>query len=188
MSLFPFTRHASPVTRPVPHPLVRLAAQAIAAYLDEHRTIEPPLSLFAEVAEALKPAGVFVCLKWQDRLRGCIGTTEPMQDTLAAEVIRNAIGAATRDPRFPALERYELEELSITVDVLGPPEAVGGHGDLDHKRYGIILRTGDRHSVLLPDIEGVDSVSEQLAVARHKAGIGPEEPVELLRFEITRYR
>jgi AmmeMemoRadiSam system protein A len=173
---------------PDPHPLVRLAAQAIEAYLDGQRIIEPPESLFAEMAEALKPAGVFVCLKRQERLRGCIGTTEPVHETLAVEVIRNAIGAATRDPRFPALEPYELEELSITIDVLGLMETVGGPGDLDHKRYGIILSAGDRRSVLLPDIEGVDSVSEQLAVARQKAGVGPDDPVELLRFEITRYR
>lgn len=170
------------------HPLVRLAAQAIEVYLDQHRIIEPPDSLFAEMAEALKPAGVFVCLKREDRLRGCIGTTEPMHETLAAEVIRNAIGAATRDPRFPSLERYELEGLSITIDVLGPAEAIVGMSDLDHKRYGIILYCGDRRSVLLPDIEGVDSVNEQLVLARQKAGIGPEDPVELRRFKITRYR
>jgi AmmeMemoRadiSam system protein A len=170
------------------HPLVRLAAQAIEVYLTEERIIDPPDSLFAEMTGALKPAGVFVCLKREDRLRGCIGTTEPMHETLAVEVIRNAIGAATRDPRFPSLEPYELEGLDITVDVLGPAEAVGGPGELDHTRYGVILRAGDRRSVLLPDIEGVDSVREQLALARQKAGIGPEDPVELLRFEIVRYR
>lgn len=162
--------------------------QAIAVYLTEQRIIEPPDWLFAEMAGALKPAGTFVCLKREDRLRGCIGTTEPVHETLAVEVIRNAIAAATKDPRFPSLERYELEGLSITIDVLGTAEAVDGPDDLDHRRYGIILRAGDRQSVLLPDIEGVDSVREQLVVARQKAGIGPEDVVELLRFEITRYR
>ena len=170
------------------HPLVRLAADAIETYLAEQRIIVPPAALFADIAEALKPAGSFVCLKREERLRGCIGTTEPMCETLAAEIIQNAIGAATRDPRFPPLESYELEGLSITVDVLGLAEPVRDHGELDHRRYGIIIRAGDRRSVLLPDIEGVDSVAEQLTLARHKAGIGPDDPIELLRFEVIRYR
>lgn len=170
------------------HPLVRLAAEAIEMFLSHQRVIEPPERLFAEVPDSLKPAGMFVCLKREGLLRGCVGTTEPLQETLAREVIANAIGAATRDPRFPAVEPSELAALHISIDVLGPAEPVPDLGDLDHRRYGIILRSGERRSVLLPDIEGIDSVSSQIRAAREKAGLRHDAPIELLRFEVTRYK
>ncbi|MEW6542959.1 MAG: AmmeMemoRadiSam system protein A [Nitrospirota bacterium] len=188
MSLFPITHHPSPITSHPAHPLVKLAAEAIAAYLWRGQVIEPAAALFSDLPDALMPAGCFVCLKRQGRLRGCIGTTEPLYETLAGEVIRNAIGAATRDPRFAPVERFELDELSITVDVLGPAEPVPDQTALDHRRYGIVLRSGERRSVLLPDIEGIGSVAEQVAAARDKAGLAPHDPIELLRFEVTRYR
>ncbi|MGH7164140.1 MAG: AmmeMemoRadiSam system protein A [Nitrospiraceae bacterium] len=170
------------------HPLVRLAAEAISVFLSRQEIIEPPESLFLEVPEALIPAGVFVCLKREGRLRGCIGTTEPIRRTMAAELIEIAIGAATRDPRFPPLEWAELDELEISVDVLGPSEQVWSLEALDHRRYGIMIRSGARHSVLLPDLEGINSVAAQVETAREKAGLGSDEVIELLRFEVTRYR
>jgi len=170
------------------HPLVRLAAEAISAFLRRQQIIEPPESLFFEVPAALLPAGVFVCLKREGRLRGCIGTTEPIRKTMAAEVIEIAIGAATRDPRFPPLEWAELDDLEISVDVLGPSERVSSLEALDPRRYGIVVRSGERHSVLLPDLEGINSVAAQVEAAREKAGLGSDEVIELLRFEATRYR
>lgn len=170
------------------HPLVRLAAEAIVVYVSDQRVIEAPDTLFAVMPEAQIPAGAFVCLKRQGLLRGCLGRTEPVHTTLAAEVIEHAIGAATRDPRFPPVQPSELDALDISVDVLGPSEPVLDLSGLDHRRYGIIVRSGQRYSVLLPDIEGIHSVAEQVAVARQKAGLSPEEPVEVLRFEVTRYR
>jgi len=104
------------------------------------------------------------------------------------EVIQNAIGSATRDPRFPPIERSELDELEISVDVLGPAEPVLDFSGLDHRRYGIILQSTNRHSVLLPDIEGINSVAEQMEVARKKAGLGVNDPVEIRRFEVKRYK
>lgn len=188
----PFIYHPSPLANSPSshssHPLVRLAAVAIETFLFQQRIIEPPAALYVELPDALRPAGVFVCLKRQGRLRGCIGTTEPLHDTLAVEVIQNAIGAATRDPRFPAIDPSELNDLLISVDVLGSSEPASDPGALDHRRYGIILMSGQRRSVLLPDIEGIDSVAEQIAAAREKAGLGQHEPIELLRFEVTRYR
>jgi len=121
-------------------------------------------------------------------LRGCIGTTEPIRKTMAAEVIEIAIGAATRDPRFPPLEWAELDDLEISVDVLGPSERVSSLEALDPRRYGIVVRSGERHSVLLPDLEGINSVAAQVEAAREKAGLGSDEVIELLRFEATRYR
>lgn len=171
-----------------PHPLVRLAMEAIEQFVSCRRVIEPPESLFLDVPDARIPAGVFVCLKQQGLLRGCVGRTQALHRRLADEVIEQAIGAATRDPRFPPVERSELDSLQITVDVLGPCEPALNTDALDPRRYGIIVQSGERHGVLLPDLEGIESVTEQLAAARQKACIGPDDPVEILRFEVTRYR
>lgn len=170
------------------HPLIKLASEAIAAFLTDDRMLEPAAELYEECPDALKPAGVFVCLKRDWELRGCIGTTEPMQETLAVEIVKNAVAAATRDPRFPPICREELPDLDISVDVLGPSEPVSDRAALDPKRFGIIARSGDKQSVLLPDLDGIDSVAEQILAARKKAGIGPDEPLQLWRFEVTRYR
>jgi len=184
----PWERGSRPRLPAAAHPLVWLAAEAIRTFLSHQRVIEPPDFLFDEMPEARMPAGAFVCLKCEGRLRGCIGTTEPVHPTVALEVIHNAIGAAVRDPRFPQLQIVELDGLDICVDVLGPSEPVPDLTALDHQRYGIIVRSGERRGVLLPDIEGINSVAEQLAAARDKAALSPEEPVEILRFEVTRYR
>jgi len=170
------------------HPLVKLAAEAIATYLSGQGVIDPPETLFAEMPEARMRAGVFVCLKREGELRGCVGTTEPAHVTLAVEVIQNAIGSATRDPRFAPVQESELDDLEISVDVLGPAELVLDLSGLDHRRYGIILQSVTRHSVLLPDIDGVNSVAEQMEVARKKAGLGADDPVEIRRFQVKRYK
>ena len=169
------------------HPLVRLAEEAIISFVLYQRRIEAPRSLFDEFPGARDAAGAFVCLKREGVLRGCIGTTEPTSPTLAEEIIHNAIGAATRDPRFPPLDRTELDALLVSIDVLGRSEPVENIKELDHRRYGIILRSSERHSVLLPDIEGVNSVVEQMETARQKGGFAPEERLEVFRFEVTRY-
>jgi AmmeMemoRadiSam system protein A len=136
-------------------------------------------------------AGTFVSLHDpQDNLRGCIGTFLPTQDNVALEVIQNAISAATRDPRFPPLMSAELDGLKVKVDVLSAPELVSGPEDLDAKRYGVIVQAKEgwhRRGLLLPDLEGVDTVDEQIRICRLKAGIGPREPIELSRFEVKRY-
>jgi AmmeMemoRadiSam system protein A len=166
------------------HPLVRLAKDAVDAFVRYGRVIEP-----VDVPPELqRPAGAFVSIKNGRTLRGCIGTVEPAQDSLALEVVHNAIDSATRDPRFLPVEAEELDGLSYSVDVLSPPEPVSGPEDLDHKRYGIIVRSGPRRGLLLPDIEGVGSVAEQIAIAKVKAGLLPDEAVELFRFTVERLR
>ena len=184
----PITPHALLVTRSSTHPLVALAAEAVEVFVRERRTILPLPDLFERHPQAARRAGTFVCLKAHGQLRGCIGTTEPTRETLAMEIIVNAVAAATRDPRFAPVSPEELPGLAITVDVLSAPEPVADAAQLDHRRYGVIVRAGARHGVLLPDIEQINSVHEQLATVRMKAGIGPEERVELFRFEVTRYR
>jgi AmmeMemoRadiSam system protein A len=166
------------------HPLVRLARKTIETYVREGQVIEPPEDLTPEME---KRAGAFVSIHKHGMLRGCIGTIEPAQANVAQEVIQNAISAATRDPRFPPITSDELADLNIKVDVLGEPELVESMEDLDAKRYGVIVESGWKRGLLLPDLEGVDTVEQQVEIARRKAWIGPEEPIQLYRFEVKRY-
>jgi AmmeMemoRadiSam system protein A len=167
------------------HPLVELARKTIESYVREKRTIEPPERL---VPEMQGRAGTFVSLHdSRGNLRGCIGTIEPRQPAVAQEVIQNAISAATRDPRFPPVQPEELEGLDIKVDVLTEPEPIDSMDQLDPKRYGVIVESGWRRGLLLPDLEGVDTVEYQVDIAMRKAGIRPGEPIKLYRFEVKRY-
>jgi len=165
------------------HPLVRLAKEAVETFVRDGRIIEPTdLS-----EEMLEQAGAFVSIKKRGELRGCIGTLEATQANLALEVVRNAIDSATRDPRFLEVSPDELADLSYSVDVLSPAEPVSGPEELDPKRYGIIVRLGPRRGLLLPDLEGVNTVDEQISIAKSKAGIPPEESPEISRFTVRRY-
>jgi AmmeMemoRadiSam system protein A len=169
------------------HPLVKLAKATIEAYVREQRTIDPPEELTPHMQGR---AGAFVSLYDSlGHLRGCIGTIEPREPDLAREVIHNAISAATSDPRFPPVRADELDDLTIKVDVLTEPERIDGPQELDPRRYGVIVQSASdyRRGLLLPDLEGVDTVEYQVDIARRKAGIGPNERVELYRFEVKRY-
>jgi AmmeMemoRadiSam system protein A len=171
------------------HPLVDLARETIEAYVRDDRRIEPPDALTAEMK---RQAGAFVTIRRHGQLRGCIGTIEPTCDNVAEEVVRNAIAAATRDPRFSPLRQSELADMEVKVDVLGEPEPVSGPDELDPKRYGLIVQSVDRpwkRGLLLPDLEGIDTAEKQLYWTRHhKAGItDADEPVQMFRFEVKRY-
>ncbi|HUT15795.1 MAG TPA: AmmeMemoRadiSam system protein A [Anaerolineae bacterium] len=166
------------------HPLVELAWDTIVHYVRERETILPPEELTPEMEPE---AGTFVSLHKHGALRGCIGTFEPTSPNVAQEIIRNAISAATRDPRFPPVQASELDDLEISVDVLSPPEPIESVAELDPKRYGVIVQSGWRRGLLLPDLEGVDTAEDQIAIARRKAGVGLDEPVQLYRFEVKRY-
>ena len=167
------------------HPLVKLAKATVESYVKEGKVITPPDELTPEMEET---AGVFVSLHKMDELRGCIGTFEPTTENVAEEIINNAISSATRDPRFPAVAPEELGQLSYSVDVLTTPEPVASKKQLDPKKYGVIVERGFQRGLLLPDLEGVDSVDYQINICRQKAGIGPGEPVNLYRFEVKRYK
>ncbi|MCX5976274.1 MAG: AmmeMemoRadiSam system protein A [Coprothermobacterota bacterium] len=168
----------------VEHPLVRLARLTIAAHLEGAPVERVQISLPPDLPAR---AAVFVSLHRGSALRGCIGTLEPQTPSLREEVIANAISASTRDPRFPSVKRDEVDTLEISVDVLTPPEPIDEPTSLDTKRYGVIVQSGWRRGVLLPDLEGVDTVERQVQIARTKAGIGQHEPVRLYRFEVRRY-
>ena len=166
------------------HPLAQLAMQAVESYVQKHVVIEP-----GELAPEMKErAGVFVSLKKHGQLRGCIGTFEPTQASVAEEIIQNAISSATGDPRFRPVGPSELGSLDYSVDILTHPEPVEDKTQLDAKKYGVIVAAGLRRGLLLPDLEGVDSVDMQISICRQKAGITPAEPVKLYRFEVRRYR
>ncbi|MBC7257740.1 MAG: AmmeMemoRadiSam system protein A [Chloroflexi bacterium] len=169
------------------HPLVQLARKAISAYVRDRKRIHPPKP--DEMTPEMKErAGVFVSIHTKDgALRGCIGTFHPTQPNVAEEVISNAISAATRDPRFYPITPDELDDLDISVDVLTEPEPVESVEQLDAKKYGVIVESGWRKGLLLPDLEGVDTPEEQIDICRRKAGIGPKEPVKLYRFQVRRY-
>ena len=167
------------------HPLVELAKKSIEEYIREGRIIEPSETLPPEMNEK---AGVFVCIKKNGQLRGCIGTFSPCHACVAIETIKNAIAAATKDPRFHPVQGDELEGLEYCVDVLSPPEKIEDIKELDPKKYGIILVCGNRKGLLLPDLEGVDTVDEQIRITRLKACIIPEEETEIYRFEVKRYK
>jgi AmmeMemoRadiSam system protein A len=168
------------------HPLVQLARDTIENYVSRGKTIQPPKELTPEME---KQAGTFVSIHKHGMLRGCIGTIEPTQANVAQEVIQNAISAATRDPRFPPIMPEELADLDIKVDVLSEPEPVESMEELDPRRYGVIVQSARdwRKGLLLPDLEGVDTVEYQVDIARRKAGIWPDEPIKLYRFEVVRY-
>ena len=164
-----------------------LARLAIEKFVLAGETLEPPLDVQGTLAER---AGVFVTLRTSDgQLRGCIGTIEPAHSTVAEEVIQNAISAATRDSRFPPVARHELAGLSYGVDVLARTEPARGPEDLDATRYGVIIesRDGSRRGLLLPRIEGIDSVEDQWQAVHLKAGIAPGPPVRVERFTVTRF-
>jgi AmmeMemoRadiSam system protein A len=168
------------------HPLVELAKRTVEAYVREKRIISPPENLTEEMRGR---AGVFVSLKKGGQLRGCIGTFLPTTNNVAEEVIKNAISAATQDPRFYPVQEEELDEITYSVDVLSEPEKVKDISQLDAKKYGVIVTKGPLKGLLLPDLEGVDTVEEQLRIAKLKAGIEPDdEGCEIYRFSVKRYK
>ena len=147
------------------------------------------LDLRAAQQELLnRRAGVFVSIHKNGSLRGCIGTIAPTCSSIAQEIAQNAVSASTRDPRFSAIRPSELDDLEITVDVLGDTEKISSPEELDVKKYGVIVTKGRRRGLLLPNLDGVDTVEEQISIALQKAGLPPdEEDYGLERFEVVRH-
>jgi len=164
---------------------VRLARETIENYIKYGKIIAPPLDISKEIIN--QKAGVFVSIKKFGNLRGCIGTFMPTQENIVQEIIKNAISAVVDDPRFSPVTVSELGDLIISVDVLSPPEEISDISELDPKKYGVIVSSGYKKGLLLPDLEGVDTAEEQVNIAKGKAGIYPDEKVKLYRFEVKRY-
>lgn len=179
--------------------LPQLAKLAVKTYLEEGKIISPPKKLPKEFLE--KKAGTFVSIHLGKKLRGCIGTYLPTRENIAKEVIQNAISAATEDIRFSPLTKEEIEMASFSVYVLDPPEYVGesfvfwNEGlekeikeKLDPKKYGILVKSGFKSGLLLPDLEGIDTPEKQLFFACQKAGIFPGEKISIYRFKAKKYQ
>lgn len=166
--------------------LTRLARETVETYL---RTGKKPGRPSEIPREFQRKAGVFVSIHKEGNLRGCIGTIEPAKDTIVDEVISNAVSAAFRDPRFAPVAEEELEYLDYSVDVLSEPEEVQDVSQLDPKKFGVICEKGSRRGLLLPNLPGIESPRQQVAIAKRKAGIAENESgVKLYRFTVTRYQ
>ncbi len=164
---------------------VRLARETIEKYIARREKNTVPGWAPAEMTE--RKAGVFVSIHKEGRLRGCIGTILPVRRSVAEEIICNAVSAATGDPRFDPVRPEELDKLEINVDVLSTPERIESRDELDVKRYGVIVSSGSRRGLLLPDLDGIDTVDEQIDIARKKGGISPGDNITMERFEVIRH-
>ncbi|NLN03209.1 MAG: AmmeMemoRadiSam system protein A, partial [Clostridiaceae bacterium] len=164
---------------------ISLARKSIELYTRTKKVLEIPDDLSKELLE--RRAGTFVTLKINGKLRGCIGTIEPVCRNIAEEIIRNAISACSKDPRFDPVTEEELPYITYSVDVLGKAEKVQSKLELDPNKYGVIVTKGYRRGLLLPNLDGVDTVEEQLEIALGKAGIGSHEDYTIERFEVVRY-
>ncbi|MDD4184182.1 MAG: AmmeMemoRadiSam system protein A, partial [Candidatus Izemoplasmatales bacterium] len=164
---------------------VRLARMSLEYYQKNHKHLPKPSNIGVDLLS--KKGGVFVSIKLDGQLRGCIGTIAATTDSLADEIIQNAVSAGFRDPRFDHVSKSELARLVYSVDVLEKAEQVSSMLDLDPKRYGIIVRCKGKSGLLLPDLEGVDTPEEQLKIALRKGNISPEDDYQLERFVVTRH-
>lgn len=164
---------------------VQLARRTIEEYIRRQHITPVPQGLPQEMYAGR--AGVFVSIKKNGSLRGCIGTIQAVQGSIAEEIIHNAVSASTEDPRFPPVTADELDKLTISVDVLGEMEPIASPLELDVKRYGVVVTKGYKRGLLLPNLEGVDTIAEQIAIAKQKAGIGIMEEAQLQRFEVVRH-
>jgi MEMO1 family protein len=165
---------------------VRLARLSLETYIKTQKYIELPAGLPAEMME--KRAGAFVSLKKHGQLRGCIGTISPMTGCVAEEILHNAVSAGTQDPRFPAITEYELNDIVYSVDVLAPAEPIQSIAELDVKRYGVIVSSGYKRGLLLPNLDGVNTPEQQVSIALQKGSIKQDEPYSLERFEVVRHK
>jgi AmmeMemoRadiSam system protein A len=169
------------------NPYVKLAKNAVKTYLKTREILEVPAKLPKKMLS--EQAGVFVSIHRKDgSLRGCIGTFLPTQENIAQEIIKNALAAGFRDPRFPPVTEKELKDLVFSVDVLSPPKPAQ-EKDLDPKKYGLIIFTLDgRRGLLLPNLSGVNTPEQQLEICRQKAGISPREEINLQVFTVKRHK
>ncbi len=164
---------------------VKLARESAEYFVKKGRELELPSWVPSELLKAR--AGAFVSIHKFGALRGCIGTIAATKENLALEIIHNAVSAVSEDPRFQPVTEDELKYLDINVDVLGEAEKISSPAELDVKKYGVIVQSGYKRGLLLPDLDGVDTVEQQISIAKRKGGIAPDEDVEFFRFEVVRH-
>ena len=167
-------------------PYVKLARKTIESYINDGKKIDVPDDIPDDMRS--RKAGVFVSIHKEGMLRGCIGTISSVYENIGREIIENAISASTRDPRFDPIRPNELDALEINVDVLSDAEDIKSKDELDVKRYGVIVTKGYKRGLLLPNLDGVDTIDEQVSIALRKAGLSEHEKgYKLQRFEVVRH-
>ncbi len=169
------------------NPAVLLAKEAVENYIKEEKIIEVPKDLSENFN--IQKAGVFVTIEKDDNLRGCIGTYSPSKENIAKEIIHNAITAATADYRFDPIQKEELKSLSYTVYLLNKPELIKDIKELDPKKYGIIVKTDSKTGLLLPELEGIETIEQQISIACQKGEINPlKEQIIIYKFTVEKYQ
>ncbi|MBR0403686.1 MAG: AmmeMemoRadiSam system protein A [Eggerthellaceae bacterium] len=167
-------------------PCIALARLSVETYVKTGRPAKLPDDVPAELLT--QRAGAFVSLHEHGELRGCIGTIAATKPNVAEEILANGISACSRDPRFDPVRPDELDYLEYSVDVLGDAEPISSPAELDVKRYGVIVTKGWKRGLLLPNLDGVDTIDYQVEIAKRKAGISPyDDDVDLERFEVVRH-
>ncbi len=164
---------------------VRLARKSLEHYIKHHKKLKTPDNLISDLVN--KQAGVFVSIHKNGNLRGCIGTIIPTTKCIADEIIQNAVSSGVNDPRFSKVKKNELPHLQYKVDVLFPPESIESFSELDIKRYGVIVSSGYKSGLLLPNLEGIDTIEAQVNISKQKAGIRDGETFKMERFEVIRH-
>lgn len=182
---------------------VSLAKSAVENFVKYKKIISLPADLPEEFLE--KKAGTFVTIEKNGELRGCIGTYLPTKENIALEIIHNAVAAATEDYRFGPIKEAELPQLSYTVYILSAPEPVKDISELNPKKFGIIVKTAPivspdsadvvfnghipyKTGLLLPDLDGVETVEQQIAIACQKGGIDlSKAKILVYRFTVERH-
>lgn len=167
------------------HPYISLAQDSIHHFLNHREKLSCPDPLSQDLRSR---SGAFVSIKKLQQLRGCIGTLEPCEPNLAMEIIENALKAALHDPRFSPVTTEELQELTYSIDVVRPLEKISTLEDLNPDIYGLVVKSNGKQGVLLPDLEGVNSTEEQIQICRAKGKIPEDEPIEMYRFKVERFR
>jgi AmmeMemoRadiSam system protein A len=184
------------------HPLIKLAKLTTENYIKDKNKVSPPDDFPKEFLQ--KKSGIFITIKKEGKLRACIGTYLPTEDNIAQEVIENTVSAATKDYRFGPIEEEELSFLSYSVYVLGEPKEIEKKEELDPQKYGVLVRTSPisknerdvvfdgkvpfKSGLLLPGIEGINTIEEQFLLACRKGGINHEkEKVIIYRLEVEKY-
>jgi AmmeMemoRadiSam system protein A len=167
------------------HPYISLAQESIHHYLNHREKLSCPDPLSKDLKSR---SGAFVSIKKLKQLRGCIGTLEPCEPNLAMEIIENALKAALHDPRFSPVTTEELQDLTYSIDVVRPLEKISALEELDPNIYGLVVKSNGKQGVLLPDLEGVNSKEEQIQICRAKGKIPNDEPIEIYRFKVDRFR
>ncbi len=165
---------------------VTLARKALEYFVLHNKKLKLPLDTSTDIIK--KKAGVFVSIKEEGELRGCIGTIEATQENIGEEIIRNAIQSGTQDPRFHPVEKNELDKLIYSVDILGEPEPIESKDKLNVKEYGVVVESGSKRGLLLPNLEGVETIDDQISIALEKANIRKGEKYRLYRFKVKRHK